>query len=97
MRKLYRFFWDCYRQGSIEGLFIAEEGKVEDIIGESVYFGEVLGKHSEIEGTVEARDITIKSDDEAFVAKLAEVLLGSADATGTISGFNPLDYVDEEF
>lgn len=96
MRKLYRFLWDCYRNGQLEGLFIAEEAEVEKAVGGYVYFGEVLGKHSEVDGTLEARDITVKSDDEVFVSKLAEVLLGNADATGIISGFNPLDALEEE-
>ena len=44
MKKLYSFELDWGRMGSLEGLFIAEEKDVKDIIGKNVQFGEVLGK-----------------------------------------------------
>ena len=50
---LWKFHWDCGRAGDVEGLFIATEEEVENLIGSEVYFGEILGKHSEVYGTVE--------------------------------------------
>lgn len=88
MKKLYSFYWDCGRMGNLQGLFIAEESDVEKILGKEVYFGEVLGKHSEVYGTVDAENIEVVSSDTEKVEWL-ESILGS-----TVSGYNPLDYYD---
>ena len=88
MKKLYSFYWDCGRMGDLQGLFIAEESEVQKILGKEVYFGEVLGKHSEVSGTVDDEDIEVKSEDQEKVEWL-ENLLGS-----TVSGYNPLDYYE---
>ena len=74
MKKLYSFCWECGRMGDLEGLFIAEENEVKKLIGKEIYFGEVLGKHSEIYGDLEEKDITVKSDDQEFIAKLREII-----------------------
>jgi hypothetical protein len=87
MKKLYKFYWNCRRQGSVNGLFIADEKEVKDIIGEEVYFGEILGKHSEIYGTIEEGEITEVKVSEITIKEMEEVL-GS-----TISGYNPLNYI----
>lgn len=90
MKVLYEFYFDCGRQGSLEGLFIAEESVVNKVMGKEVYFGEVLGKHSEVFGPLEDKDLTVKSTDQEFIGKL-EGLLGRS-----VSGYNPLDYLGEE-
>lgn len=93
MKNLYSFYWDCGRSGRLDGLFISTPEEVESIIGTEVYFGEVLGKHSEVYGTIEANEIKLVSDDQEKVEWL-ESLLG-----GSVSGYNPFDYlpeVDEE-
>ena len=87
MRKLYRMVWDCGRMGFLEGIFIADEVDVENLIGKTVYFGEVLGKHSEIFGEIERGDITELSDDQEFIDKFSELI-------GPV-GYNPFDYVNE--
>lgn len=88
MKKLYSFYWDCGRMGDLQGLFIAEEADVQKVLGKEVYFGEVLGKHSEVYGTVDNNDIEVVSEDQEKVEWL-ENLLGS-----TVSGYNPLDYYE---
>lgn len=86
MKKLYQFHWNCGRMGNLYGLFIADDADITKIMGEEIYFGEVLGKHSEIAGTLERRDLTIKSDDQGLIERLESIF-------GThLSGFNPLDY-----
>lgn len=85
MKGIYEFYWDCGRQGDLSGLFIADNAEVEAVIGNTVYFGEILGKHSEVEGDVEAKDITLITDDTDFILKF-ETFMG----TGTISGVNPV-------
>lgn len=91
MKAIYKFHWDCGRMGDIEGLFIAEKETVQAIIGKEVYFGEVLGKHSEIYGILEEKELEIKTDDQEFIAQFEQEV-----GTGTISGFNPLDYYGSE-
>ncbi len=83
---VYKFYWDCGRMGELAGVFVATSAAVAGIQGKSVYFGEVLGKHSEIEGTIEASDISLVSDDPAVVAVIEQHNLSS--------GFNPLDYYE---
>ena len=87
-RHLYEFRWDCSRMGRLLGLFVAEEKEVEDAIGKQVYFGEVLGKHSEIEGELEKDDVCIKSSDENFINQFVEII-------GMSFGRNPLEYIRE--
>ena len=87
---LAQFFWDCRRSGSVSGVFICTKQQIADAVGKDVYFGEILGKHSEIYGTLEDTDIEILSDDP----KVIEVLLGIF-PDGEISGYNPLSYVQE--
>lgn len=89
MKKLYSFYWDCGRAGGLQGLFVAEESEVNKIMGKEVYFGEVLGKYSEVYGTVDEGDIEVVSDDQEKIEWLVSIL-------GTdISGYNPLNYYEE--
>ena len=78
------------RMGSLEGLFVAEKEDVKNLMGKYVYFGEVLGKHSEVYCTFEQEDldcITMISDDPKIVALFEEHNIRS--------GYNPLDYLEE--
>ncbi len=90
MLKLYSFHWDCGRSGDLDGLFVAEEDQVESAIGKRLYFGEVLGKHSDVEGILEASDLEEVSSEQDKITWLVD-LLGTS-----ISGFNPLEALVEE-
>ena len=90
MLKLYSFHWDCGRSGDLDGLFVAEADQVESAIGKRLYFGEVLGKHSDVEGILEASDLEEVSNEQDKIIWLVD-LLGTS-----ISGFNPLEYLAEE-
>jgi hypothetical protein len=72
----------------VDGTFVAKENDVAELIGKQVYFGEILGKHSEIYGTVDAEDIEMISDDPVFVEQFAKIV-------GNV-GYNPLEYLSEE-
>jgi hypothetical protein len=87
MKYLYKFYWDCGRSGELEGLFVATEEEVNAAIGSEAYFGEVLGKHSEVYGTIEEGEIT-KLDVSPEAVEEVSKYLGS-----TWSGFNPLYFV----
>lgn len=89
MNNLYSFYVDCGRMGSLDGLFIATQEEIDKAIGKYMYFGEVLGKHSEVEGNLEAHEIKLVSDDQEKVDWLLE-LLGES-----VSGFNPLEYIQD--
>lgn len=86
-KKLWKFYADFGRMGELEGLFIMEKEHIENIIGESVYFGEVLGKHSDIVLNMQEDHFTEIDLDEDAVNKLHDAL-GSND----ISGYNPFHF-----
>lgn len=87
---LYQFKLHCGRAGRLEGLFIASPEEVEAAYGKEVCFGEVLGKHSEVVCELDESMVTLKSEDQEFVAKLYTILGTS------VSGFNPFDYIESE-
>jgi hypothetical protein len=89
MKKIFKFAWNYGRGGEVEGLFVATQEDVDAAIGQDVYFGEILGKHSEVEGTLEADDITVVSDAAIFVDMFEE-------SVGKSFGHNPLDYIDAD-
>lgn len=89
-RFLWKFYWDCGRQGNLDGLFVATEEEVKNLIGKEIYFGEILGKHSEICGEIEKNDIEKVDLDSETVEKVT-ALLGN-----TWSGYNPLNYLEDE-
>jgi len=85
MEKLYKFGWDYGRQGVVEALFIADPRAVELVCGREVYFGEILGKHSEVYGELEESDLTVIDIPQEAIEALKK-------AVGrTISGHNPLE------
>lgn len=86
---LVRFFWDCGRMGDVDGLFVTTKEELEKAYDKRVYFGEILGKHSEVYGTLERKDIEILSEDQIFIDQLTH-LLGDH-----LSGYNPLDSIEE--
>ena len=90
MKGLYKFNFDCGRMGSLEGIFIEDTDKVKDLVlsGDEVYFGEVLGKHSEIYGQVEDGDVTLVTTDSKVIEVIEEHNLES--------GINPFDYIEED-
>lgn len=88
MLKLYSFHWDCGRQGEVDGLFAADSDLVDNMIGERVHFGEILGKHSEVYGKLDREDLEIVSEDKEKIDWLVEVI-----GSSTISGYNPLGYL----
>lgn len=89
MKKLYRFELDYGRMGSLDGLFIEDEQKVKDIIGKEVYFGEVLGKHSEVYSDM--REYMFEAIDlPQDVIEMLEEKVGAS-----ISGFNPIEIKEE--
>jgi hypothetical protein len=87
---LWNFELDCGRMGSISGRFLATEEDVKAAIGQELYFGEVLGKHSDISATLEEGHITLVTDNPEFLFQANDLGIDLE------SGFNPLQYLPEE-
>ena len=88
MKAIYEFYWDCGRQGFLEGLFIADSDEVKEAIGKKVHFGEALGKHSEIYGELEELDIVLVTDDPVAINVVERYEL--------TKGYNPLNYIEDD-
>ena len=90
MMKLYEFNKYFYRQGDIEGVFIAEPLDVYNLIGTNVYFGEALGKHSSVSCIIKQEDIKELPVLDSTITDLLNVI------GNTISGYNPLNYLEPD-
>ena len=86
MKALFKMNFDCGRMGDLEGVFVADTEDVEYLVNNkiSVYFGEVLGKHSEISGCVAESEIKQITTDEKVIKVVEDYDLQS--------GYNPFDY-----
>ena len=62
MKGIYKFHWSCGRAGELDGIFVADSEQISSANGCSISFGEVLGKHSDIYGTLAAEDFQLISD-----------------------------------
>ncbi len=87
MKSIYKFHWDCGRQGDVYGVFISTPEQVKNIVGKRIYFGEILGKHSEIHGEINEGEITFITDNQEFVKLFEEYDLSS--------GHNPFSYLSD--
>lgn len=85
---VYKFEWDCGRMGGLDGIFVADSEDVKNAIGRRVYFGEVLGKHSEIYGTIEEDEICLLTEDPEAVKIFEHYKFKT--------GYNPLFYLRED-
>jgi len=88
MKKLYRFSVDYGRMGDIESVFTEDDAVVSKCIGKEVYFGEILGKHSNISVELEESQFEVLSDDP-IVIDIIEKYIGE-------TGHNPIGYIDYE-
>ena len=88
MKKIYKFHWNCGRDGDLYGIFVSEEKKIINLINKELYFGSVLGKHSEIGGSFEEKEIEIVSDDPNIIKIFED--------NDMKCGYNPLDYINEK-
>jgi len=87
MKKLYRFSLG-YGYGALFGIFSEEEEVVEAAIGKSLSFGEVLGKHSDVHTVLSDVHLKLLSEDQKLIAQFDEL--------GLATGYNPLNYLEEE-
>ena len=90
MKGIYKMNCDCGRCGHIMGIFIAEDYEMNNLINSEieVEFGEVLGKHSDVGGPIEKKDIELITFDPSAIDIFEKYDL--------YSGYNPFNYLDEE-
>lgn len=88
MKKLYRFYLDCGRSGSIRGVFSALDQEVDELVGKTLVFDEVLGKHSFFSPEFSLEMVNMLSDDQEKI-EWFDAVVGS-------SGHNPFDYIAED-
>lgn len=89
-RALYKLDYDYGRLGIISGLFVAYEHEIARLFATTIYFGEILGKHSDIILDLKPEDITVVSTNQLVIEELLKV----ADDSGTICGYNPFDFLN---
>lgn len=87
MKKLYKFYKYFGRMGSIESVFVANDADVARFIGKEVYFGEILGKHSEVYFDLEESQFEVLSEDERVICVIEEYV-------GSV-GHNPIERMFE--
>lgn len=66
-KALWKYYWYLGRQGIVEGLFVEDEDEVNLCIGREVYFGEILGKHSEVYGELKSEHLKKLTEDPVIV------------------------------
>lgn len=89
---LVRYQEDFGRMGSLDGIFVCTKDELDKLDGAYVSFGEALGKHSEVytdDALSMCTTLDISEEDSSVIFRVF--------GEGTISGFNPLDYLDEGY
>ncbi|MEO6176969.1 MAG: hypothetical protein ABIP27_17580 [Flavobacterium circumlabens] len=83
---IYKLSVDCGRSGDLEGVFIATDVQVKALIDSKieVYFGEILGKHSEVYGAIEKKEVKLLTQDINAIEVVEKYNLSN--------GVNPFDY-----
>ena len=86
MKKLYSYDLGlCYGQGI--GLFVEDSDVVESAIGRNIYWGDIAGKHSSIDGPLGRAELTEVLCSSAFLEEFERVV-------GHI-GLNPIAHLRE--
>lgn len=90
MNAIFKMNLDCGRSGNLYGIFTAEKDDVKNLIAskKEVYFGEVLGKHSEVSAFLNPDEIEMISDDPAIVEMFQKLNMKC--------GYNPFNYIEED-
>lgn len=85
-KAIYRMDFDCHRMGSLQGIFVADKEDVELLKSSKteVYFGEVLGKHSEVYGHIDEGKVEMVTDDPMAIEIFEKFKLQT--------GYNPFTY-----
>lgn len=83
---IYRFSVDLGRSGELEGIFVEDPKNIDKIIGTTIHFGEILGKHSDVSFEIEDDMFTLVTDDGDAVDMFQRYNLET--------GIDPFRYID---
>lgn len=91
--KLWKFSEDYGRRGDVEGLFIATEEEIDKFLDkQNISFGEVLGKHSEVDVYFEkGKNLECLNVSTSTVLELLNAL-----DRRCISGLYPFQYISQQ-
>lgn len=89
MQAMYSFYVNLY-YGELQGLFLADTETVKDCIGKTMVFGEVLGKHSEVEFDLEEDMLTLITSDPKEIEQVVNILGKSFPI-----GYDPVQCIQE--
>ena len=88
MQKIYSYYEEFGRMGELSGVFVSTDEALLAKKGQLAYFGEVLGKHSDIFTDEWFDHVECLTDDQDFIKKAIKYGL-------VRSGINPLEYIDD--
>lgn len=91
MKILVSYHKDCGRNGHVDGMFVCDKEELGKLYNRKIYFGEILGKHSDVRLDFTEDDFVIHTDDQEFITKLTGYVGGQH-----ISGYNPLHFLPED-
>lgn len=84
---LWRYSKYFGRSGEVEGIFIATEDEIDNyLVGQEINFGEILGKHSDVDIYFEKSDFECLDVSESTIKDLFRVF-----GSRTIAGYNPFE------
>ncbi len=87
--KLYEFYADFGRMGEIESTFVATDEEFAALSNRYMYFGEVLGKHSEIYLDTDPSMFTVNEKATPEFCELLVEVVGK-----TVGGFDLFDVME---
>lgn len=71
---LVKFSEDFGRHGELEGLFVCDQEDYDFALGKTVYLGDCLGKHSNVEVELTKENLVIQDVDQAFIEQFNKLL-----------------------
>lgn len=85
MKAIFKLHFNCGRQGTLHGVFIAEKEDIDILLANEdieIDFGEALGKHSDVWGNLVLKDITFVTDNKEIIELFEKHNLST--------GYNPI-------
>ena len=98
--RLVSFYQDWGRMGALEGLFVCdeEEWKTLQLLIEHeipIYFGEVLGKHSDCHDPIKASEISVRSENAEFCREFRRLKLDTG--MNPVKTFDPAEFWSQSY
>ena len=89
MKAIWKLDLDYGRDGDLQGIFVAEKEDLDAIDGKTLYFGDALGRHSNVTKVCNlSKDIKKVTDNAEAVAMFEKYDMEI--------GYNPLAYLEPE-